>query len=168
MRSHRICICSSTQASESLTTSSLTPESLDASPKPDKRPPLVEMSDKVKVFPPIMRDSVITLYPTESGPTETESLPGRTIVPPPSPIEIRSGILKLVRTPPTSIAAEDSRGKPSTKIPTSAEVPPTSITSASLIFARAQAPRIELVGPDPTVKIGSLMASSAVIKVPSF
>ncbi len=81
---------------------------------------------------------------------------------------MRSGIRKLVRTPPTSTAAVDSRGNPSTRMPMSADVPPTSITSASLSPASAHAPRMELVGPDPTVRMGSRTASSAVIKVPSF
>ncbi len=65
---------------------------------------------------------------------------------------------KLVRTPPTSTACIDSRGKPSTRMPTSVEVPPTSMTRASLRPARALAPRIELVGPDASVNTGYLTA----------
>ena len=100
-----------------------------------------------------------------------EPLPARasrTTVPPPSPMEIRSGMRKLVRTPPTSTAAVDSRGNPSTRMPASADVPPTSMTTASLTLASAQAPRIELVGPDPRVSTGKRPASAAVSSVPSF
>ena len=67
---------------------------------------------------------------------------------------MRSGIRKLVRTPPTSTAAVDSRGKPSTKMPASADVPPTSMTTASFTPANAHAPRIEFVGPEPSVSTG--------------
>ena len=81
---------------------------------------------------------------------------------------MRSGMRKLVRTPPTSTACIDSRGKPSTRMPTSVEVPPTSITRASLSPASALAPRMELVGPEASVKTGYLTACSAVISVPSF
>ena len=67
---------------------------------------------------------------------------------------MRSGMRKLVRTPPTSTAAEDCLGKPPTRMPASADVPPTSMTTASFTPARAQAPRIEFVGPDPRVRTG--------------
>ena len=42
-----------------------------------------------------------------------------------------SGIRKLVRTPPMSMASADSRGKPLTSMPKSDDVPPTSTTRPS-------------------------------------
>src|SRR5215472_11568670 len=52
-------------------------------------------------------------------------------LPPPSPIDSRSGIRKRVRTPPTSTTELAARGNPRRNWPTSVEVPPTSITIAA-------------------------------------
>jgi hypothetical protein len=61
---------------------------------------------------------------------------------------------KLVRTPPISTAAVDSRGKPLRRMPTSVVVPPTSTTMASRSPERKAAPRRELVGPEAMVNTG--------------
>jgi len=65
-------------------------------------PKRTAMSVAVMVFPPNTKASSVILYPTLSG----------MIVPPPSASEIKSGILKFVRTPPISTAMEDSLGNP--------------------------------------------------------
>ena len=80
--------------------------------------------------------------------------PSDTTVPPPSAIVTRSGIRKLVRTPPISTPWDDSRGKPLVSTPTSVEVPPTSTTSESDITVRNAAPRTLLAGPLPMVRTG--------------
>ena len=90
------------------------------------------------------------------------------MLPPPSPKEWTSGILKLVRTPPMSTATEASRGKPRSNMPTSDVVPPRSTTMASFAPDKKAAPLILLVGPEAKVKTGYFSAYSALIKVPSF
>ena len=65
-----------------------------------------------------------------------------------------SGILKLVRTPPTSTVVLAGLGKPLTNAPTSVVVPPTSTTIASDFPDKKAAPRIELVGPEANVSTG--------------
>ena len=82
------------------------------------------MSVAVKVSPPKTNAFSVNLYPTLSGPT---LLPLSLINdPPPRPIEIISGILKFVLTPPTSVAIADCLGKPALIYPTSDVVPPIS------------------------------------------
>ena len=80
--------------------------------------------------------------------------PSDTTVPPPRAIVTRSGIRKLVRTPPISTPWGDSRGKPLVSTPTSVEVPPMSATSESDIPVRKAAPRTLLAGPLPIVRTG--------------
>ena len=64
----------------------------------------------VKVSPPNTFAFSVNKYPTLSGPF---LLPFYlTILPPPKPIETMSGNLKLVLTPPTSVATADCLGKP--------------------------------------------------------
>ena len=53
-------------------------------------------------------------------------------------------------------------------MPKSVEVPPTSATSASVSPVRKAAPRMELAGPEPMVRMGKRTAYSRPIKVPSF
>src|SRR5215475_14310609 len=89
-------------------------------------------------------------------------------LPPPSAIVTRSGMRKLVLMPPISTPCDDSRGKPLTSIPTSVEVPPTSITSESELPVRNAAPRTLLAGPLPIVSTGYRSAWSRPIRVPSF
>src|SRR5215472_6094751 len=89
-------------------------------------------------------------------------------LPPPSAIVTRSGIRKLVRMPPISTPWDDSRGKPLTSMPTSVDVPPTSITSESELPVRNAAPRTLLAGPLPMVRTGYRSAWSRPIRVPSF
>ena len=47
-------------------------------------------------------------------------------------------------------------------------VPPTSMTSASGVFERNAAPRMLLVGPEATLRIGRSIARSIRAMVPSF
>ena len=54
----------------------------------------------------------------------------RTILPPPSPKALISGMRKFVRTPPTFIIRFDSLGNPFCKTPISDVVPPISTTMA--------------------------------------
>jgi hypothetical protein len=89
-------------------------------------------------------------------------------VPPPSAIVTRSGIRKLVLTPPISTPCADSRGNPWVSTPRSVEVPPTSATSESEIPVRNAAPRTLLAGPLPMVSTGYRRAWSRPISVPSF
>jgi len=89
-------------------------------------------------------------------------------VPPPSAIVTRSGIRKLVLTPPISTPCADSRGNPLVSTPRSVEVPPTSATSESEIPVRNAAPRTLLAGPLPMVSTGYRRAWSRPISVPSF
>ena len=89
-------------------------------------------------------------------------------MPPPSAIVTRSGIRKLVLTPPISTPCADSRGNPLVSTPRSVEVPPTSATSESEIPVRNAAPRTLLAGPLPMVSTGYRRAWSRPISVPSF
>src|ERR1700736_4418347 len=97
--------------------------------------------------------------PTLFGPTTPVC--SSTRLPPPTPIEHRSGILKLVRTPAMLRSRPAGCGYPPLRRPTSLVVPPTSITMASASAARIPAPRKLLVGPEATVKIGNWAAPSA-------
>ena len=90
------------------------------------------------------------------------------MLPPPSPIDNKSGMRNSVRTPPISTTEFASRGKPRRNSPTSDEVPPTSTTIASARPERNAAPRIELVAPEAKLITGSAIAASADITVPSF
>src|SRR5215471_14476140 len=94
--------------------------------------------------------------------------PREMTVPPPSAIVTRSGMRKLVLMPPISTPCDDSRGKPLTSMPTSVDVPPTSITSESGLPVRNAAPRTLLAGPLPMVSTGYRSAWSRPIRVPSF
>ena len=91
-----------------------------------------------------------------------------TMVPPPTAIDSRSGIRNRVRTPPISTTLLASRGKPLTRQPMSAVVPPTSQTMAFSIPASRAAPRMELVGPEAKENTGYSRAASASATVPSF
>jgi hypothetical protein len=91
-----------------------------------------------------------------------------TRLPPPSPIDNRSGMRNSVRTPPTSTTEFASRGNPRRSWPISVVVPPTSITIASVSPDRKAAPRIEFVAPEAKLMTGSAAAISACIIVPSF
>ena len=109
------------------------------------RPAATATSVAVSVSPPKTSAFSVSSKPTESGPTVTTSSP-RTRLPPPSPIASTSGMRKLVRTPPTSTATADSRGKPRASTPTSVVVPPMSTTTAFSWSERKAAPRMLLVG----------------------
>ena len=90
------------------------------------------------------------------------------MLPPPSPIEMMSGIRKFVRTSPISTSVDASRGKPFMRTPTSDVVPPMSTTTASPTPERRAAPRMQFVGPEANVRIGYVSANSEPISVPSF
>src|SRR5712692_6320534 len=120
------------------------------------------------MLPPQAIHLVTMLYPTLSGPIVTSPSTFLTTLPPPLPIETRSGILKFVLTPPTSTALEDCLGNPLTRIPARVVVPPTSTTTVSLSPVRNPAPLMLLVGPERIVRTGYLFAYSTDIRVPSF
>src|SRR5438067_1964011 len=90
------------------------------------------------------------------------------MLPPPRPIENKSGMRKRVRTSPISTTEFASRGKPRRNCPTSEDVPPTSTTIASCTPDRKAAPRIELVAPEAKLMTGNAIAISADMTVPSF
>ena len=69
-------------------------------PMSEQIPAAIAASVAVRTFPPKVSANSVNRHPTDKGPTEIGSLEGSTIDPPPSPIEWRSGILKLVKTPP--------------------------------------------------------------------
>jgi len=116
------------------------------------RPAATAMSVAVRVDPPNTSASVVSLYPTDAGPTSAVS--SSTMLPPPMPSERTSGIRKLVRMPATLTSFAVSRGKPLISSPMSAVVPPTSITAQSSRPLVAAAPRIEFVGPEANVATG--------------
>ena len=74
----------------------------------------------------------------------------------------------MVCTPPISAIRPACLGKPPTSRPTSDVVPPTSITTASWREVMNAAPRMELVGPDEKVPMGSRSATAVGATVPSF
>src|SRR3954466_3199315 len=90
------------------------------------------------------------------------------MLPPPSPIENRSGMRNSVRTSPISTTELAARGKPRRNCPTSVDVPPTSTTIASSRPDRKAAPRMELVAPEAKLMTGNAVAVLADITVPSF
>ena len=91
-------------------------------------PAAAAISVAVLIDPPNRRLRSVSCSPTLSGPMTIGEVV--TMLPPPNAIDNTSGILKLVLTPPTSIATVDSLGNPFRKIPTSVEVPPISATIA--------------------------------------
>ena len=131
---------------------------------PSIAPPVVDFlgeHDQLLASLPLQRlalagklfDLLGSLKPTLSGPTVGDS---KSLIrlPPPRPIDMRSGIRKLVRTSQISTVAEASLGNPLTSTPTSDVVPPTSTTAQSVKPLRNAAPRIEFVGPEANVATG--------------